>query len=332
MRELMLYTDHLRVRVDLDLGAEITHLENAAGENMLFYADWKSPLPVSSGTSYGSGVYDWLSEYRGGWQELFPNAGSPCDVLGTPLPFHGEVSRAHWTAVWNEDSRDVSLSTSARLPLLLTRRMRLDPDRPVLMIEEHVRNESGLTVPYIWGHHPAFGPPLAAPGARIDLPSCALTVDAGLDGPAVDLLPNSSHAWGAVTNRLGEPVDIATIPEAPIQRLCYLHDLDAGWYALRNPATGHGLGMNWDKATFPNLWLWQEIGGGMGMPWYGRGAITALEPATQYPSHGLAAAVEAGTAHMLAPYAEASTRLTVVLFAATDAPVTAVDADGSVRW
>jgi hypothetical protein len=332
MSKITLQNGQITVVVDAALGAEITHISGADGNNLLYYGDWRSPVPVSQSQSYGNQVLDWLSEYRGGWQELFPNAGGAGAVLGTPLPFHGEVSRTRWQVEWVEAGRDVVLSAAARLPLVLERRMRIDPERPLLFIEETIRSEADFPVPYIWGHHPAWGPPLTETGARIDLPAANVTVDSTLDGPAVDLQPGSAHRWGAVTNRHNQPVDLSVIPPAPLQRLCYLHDLQAGWYAVRNPARGVGLGLAWDLATFPNLWLWQEIGGGQGMPWYGRAAITALEPAAQYPSHGLAAAIEAGQARQLQPGATATTTLVCALFAATDVPVTGVTLDGQIIY
>lgn len=332
MSKITLQNPVIQITVDLDQGAEITHIANAQGVNMLFYADWQSPLRASRSASYGSQVMDWLSEYRGGWQELFPNAGNPCDVMGTPLPFHGEVSRAQWSADWKQTDRDVILTTSARLPLVLERRIHLQPDRPVLVIEETIRNESDLTVPYIWGHHPAWGPPLAAAGARIDLPAGRLSVDAGLDGAHVDLQPGSTHLWPTAQDRSAGSVDLSVVPTAPVQRLCYIHELQGGWYALRNPANGLGVALAWDLQVFPHLWLWQEIGGGQGMPWYGRAAITALEPATQYPSHGLEEAIKLGTAHSLGPRAEASTRLTLALFHADERPVRGVDHDGNLTY
>jgi hypothetical protein len=330
MTQIVLDNGALQVRVDLALGAEITHLLTPAGQNLLFRGDWTSPLPAGLSQSYGSQPLDWLSAYRGGWQELFPNAGGGGTVLGTPLPFHGEVSRTVWQASWTTEGRDVTLTTGTRLPLTLARRMRLDGDRPVLVLEETIENPSDLTVPYIWGHHPAFGPPLAAPGARIDLPAGRLSTDAGVDGALADLVPGSAHVWGRVTGRTGEPVDLSVIPATPRERLVYIEELSAGWWAIRNPANGLGAAMRWNLEDFPNLWLWQEIGG-TGFPWYGRAAVTALEPATQSPSHGLEAAIAAGTARQLPPHGRRSTRLVFTLFAATNDPVTAIDADGTVH-
>ena len=98
MNEAVLQSDTLTVRINLDQGAEITHIVPKGGENILFFGDWKSPLPAGTSQTYGSGHLDWLSAYRGGWQEMFPNAGNPGTVLGAPMPFHGEVSRTAWTA------------------------------------------------------------------------------------------------------------------------------------------------------------------------------------------------------------------------------------------
>jgi hypothetical protein len=88
----------------------------------------------------------------------------------------------------------------------------------------------------------------------------------------------------------------------------------------------------WDLAMMPCLWFWQEIGGGQGMPWYGRAAITALEPNVQWPSHGLAKAQEAGNARLLQPGQVDSFKLTVALFKASERPVAGVALDGTVKF
>lgn len=331
MNEIVLGNDALTVRVDVDLGAEITHLVTADGTNLLFRGEWTSPIGAGNSQSYGNQVLDWLSAYRGGWQELFPNAGGTGTVLGTPLPFHGEVSRNRWSAEWHEQGHDVTLTSGTRLPLVLSRRMRLDPVQPVLVLEETISNEADFEVPYVWGHHPAFGPPLTAPGARIDLPGGRVTADLALDGHAVDLVPGSNHSWPMATGRDGASIDLSVVPPAPRQRLCYIEDIRAGWYAIRNPASGHGAAMAWDPGDFPCLWFWQEIGGD-GFPWYGRGRITALEPQTQAPSHGLEAAIAAGTARTLPANGSATVRLVFSAFAADETPVSGVDPDGTVRF
>jgi hypothetical protein len=250
--------------------------------------------------------------------------------MGVPLPFHGEVSRARWELQWLSAGTAVELRCPARLPLIPTRRMRLDPDRPVLYLQETVTNESELAVPFIWGHHPAFGPPLAAAGARIDLPAGRLVADAAFDGQAVDLVPGSEHTWPYATDRNGQAVDLSIIPAAPKQRLVYAAELKQGWFALRNPQLGQGVAMAWERKTFPHLWFWQELASDRRFPFYGRAHIVALEPAAQWPAHGLAAAHETGTAHQLAGGQTWTTELTCVLFTATQAPVTDLSIQGDI--
>jgi hypothetical protein len=335
MSSIVLKNAHLEVIIDPDHGAEIVHLSFAsganAGVNVLSAPQWTTPLPASRSRTYGNDVLDWLSEYRGGWQELFPNAGGSGIVLGVPLPFHGEVSRAQWDWQWLEEGQAVRLRCPARLPLVLERTMRLAADRPSLVLEERITSEATFSVPYIWGHHPAFGSGIAVAGAYIDLPAGKLTADSGLDGPTVDLTPGSEHSWPHATSRNGQPVNLSVIPDVPLERLLYVHELQEGWYALRNPQTRLGVAIAWDLNVFPCLWLWQEIRGGQGMPWYGRGDITALEPMTQWPSYGLEEAIKHGQARTLEAGQTVSTTLACTLFEASNRAVTGVPLDGIVQ-
>jgi hypothetical protein len=68
------------------------------------------------------------------------------------------------------------------------------------------------------------------------------------------------------------------------------------------------------------------------MPWYGRARITALEPATQFPAHGLEQAVTQGQAHIIQPGEVRETALTLVLFEATDQPVRRVAHNGDILY
>jgi hypothetical protein len=332
MSRLTLATATVQVMIDPEHGAEIVTLAGADGVNVLAQYAWRSPLPVARGSSYGSDEADWLSAYRGGWQELFPNAGPACVVDGVALPFHGEVSRARWEWRWIDAPQELELSCAARLPLLLTRRMRLDPKRPVLYLEEHISNEARVTAPYIWGHHAAFGPPLVADGALLDLPTSDLAVDSSYDGAHNDLVPGASGTWPQVPGKRGEHVDLRAVPPAPCQRFYGLSGLPAGWCALRNPASGYGLALAWDVAAFPCVWVWQDNGGDQGFPWYGRAQLTAIEPATQWPATGLGDALRMGQARQLEPGAEARSWLTCALFRATERPVRAVDRQGNITY
>ena len=256
--------------------------------------DWSSPIQSSKSSTYGSAILDWLSEYRGGWQVLFPNAGNENTVMGVPLPFHGEFGRTETTVVSKKKS-ELVIKAGTRLPLVLTRTYKLVPNKPILQIKQSVSNESDSPIPFIWGEHPAFSLPR---GSKINLPTGPILVDANEMGELQDVKPGSTGTWPTVPDRVGGQIDLSVVPEADIERLCYLHDRPEGWAAMQ-----HGkkvIGISWDLEAFPHLWFWQEIGG-KGFPWFGRAQITAIEPASTWPSFGLEAALKSGQAFYLKP-------------------------------
>lgn len=185
---IALSTGQLRVEVDVERGAEIARVGRPEGPNMLARYDWEAPLPASRSVSYGSSGLDWHAAYRGGWQELFPNAGEECVVAGVPLPFHGEVSTARWEVV-SSAPRELVARTAGRLPLMLERVMRLDPAAPVLTMEETVTNQAAFPIDYIWGHHPAFA---TTEESVIDLPGATIHADPDFDPDLNDLAPGAT--------------------------------------------------------------------------------------------------------------------------------------------
>lgn len=311
----------IRVDVDDGIGGEIVFLGRSDGPNLLASYDWAAPLPATRSLSYGNATDDWHSEYRGRWQELFPNPGHEAKVFGVTLPFHGEVSRARWDVV-RADVRNVVLRVASRLPLVLERRMRL-ADGPTLLIEETVINEADIRVPYLWGHHPAFE---AVPGTRIDLPESVVHVDPDFASDLNDLVPGAEAVWPHVPRQAGDVADLSVVPDGPTERLCYVEPLE-GWASIRQPTAGVGIAMAWDRRVWPCAWLWTEVAG-TGFPWYGRARIVALEPNAIWPPLGLDQAIDLGVAPTLEPRAGVEAWLTVSVFEATDRPVVEVTRDG----
>jgi galactose mutarotase-like enzyme len=290
---LVLDNGILRVEIDEELGAEVHSIE-AKGKNFLASYKWKSPVPAMDSRTYGSEVQDWLSEYRGGWQVLFPNAGNEGVVDGTPLPFHGEFSRTK-IEILKHTATELVVTAGARLPLVLTRSYSLPAGSSALLIEQEVTNESDTEWPFIWGEHPAFSLP---PGSRIHLPVGPFTTDFNEVGALQDIPAGVEGTWPLVKDKSGVSIDLSVVPEGGVERLCYLHDRPEGWVAMT-----HGedvIGLSWDVVAFPHLWMWQEIYG-PSFPWYGRSNITALEPASTWPSHGLEAAIKIGQSFSLMP-------------------------------
>jgi hypothetical protein len=307
---IALHNNRLTVSLDESRGAEITQIAVGPVELLAHYS-WDSPIAMSRSTSYGKHRHDWLSEYRGGWQFLIPNAGPECEVDGVKLPFHGEWSRTSVDVIAQSDSM-VRVRAGTRLPITVTREISLreNPDR--VEIATHVHNQSDEFTSYIWGEHPAFQ---AFAGDSIDLPAASV---ADASGASLGRWPLEGSGCLDVLN-----------DSAPHESVHFITDLDHGWAALRRSEVG--VAMAWDARDFPHVWLWREHGS-TGFPFYGRASLVAIEPACSWPGIGLAEARLRGQAIGLAPGAMRSTKMSLTPFESTGAKVTKVTLDGHIEF
>lgn len=286
LEELMIEISNgeLIARIDEDLGAELVYLGTKEVNFLAFY-DWDSPISADKSSPYENALFDFMSKYKGGWQALFPNAGNPASALGVELPFHGEFCRSKVEVV-EVQRNSVVIKSGARIPLTLTRTYTIPLQSNVLEIQQLASNESDLEVPFIWGEHPAFNLP---PGSKIKIPGAGVVVEEANRGEFLDLSDKGIGNWPYVDGADGERVDLSVVPNKPTERLCYLTDVSEAWTAMEFDS--HLIGMSWDKEAFPHMWFWQQIGG-LSFPWFGRANITALEPASTWPSYGLEVAIE----------------------------------------
>ena len=141
---------------------------------------------------------------------------------------------------------------------------------------------------YMWGQHPAYGAPFLSGDCRLVL-------------PATRYLPHGAkdaEEW---------PGEIAISPEHErLFAMGYLSRLREGWYELHNQKLGFGVRWSWPLDVFPHVWLWRELRGSFGYPWYGRCYVMGVEPFTSVPGSGLLNAIEQGTAPELAAGASVS--------------------------
>ena len=315
---------HLSVEIDEAQGAEIRGIFTPDGRNALAWYDWSSPTPVGKGASYGSSEMDWLSGYRGGWQETIPNAGQVCVVNGVEMGFHGDASRTRWSVI-EQGSDWCTLETSTRFPITVRRTMRLDPNKPVLHIEGQVSNDSDLEVDFLWGHHPAFP---SVDGGRIDLPEgCTIHPDVDRSG---DLRVQESE-WPIARSHSGVAIDLSEQPAVGAHRLLYVTGNKAGWSAVRQPEPYVSVAMAWDVAKHPYNWLW-TMRGTPEYPWYGRASMFALEAQSSWPYDGLANAISRGQGLKIAPKAKESSWLTLAIIPNGSNQVTGVNKSGDVTF
>jgi hypothetical protein len=299
---------HLVVDLNERLGGEITRIRFGDHDLLASY-DWAAPIGVSRSVGYGDPKLDWLSEYRGGWQLLVPNAGAACVVDGVPFPFHGEWSRTH-VRVTERSSDRVVMAAATRLPLFVTRQVSVVAEPAQVIVQTTVRNVSHEAASFVWGEHPAFA---VEPGDLVDFPHADV-----FDEDAVAIGRSSELTGGNAIDR---------VPDETGTSLHFLVGMSHGWAAIRRPHVGVALA--WDIDDFPFAWLWREVGSG-GFPFFGRASILAIEPACSWPGTGLLGAIERGQAVVLAAGEQRSTTVALMPFEPDQRRVCGVSLSGRI--
>ncbi|WP_371400622.1 DUF4432 family protein [Kribbella sp. NBC_00662] len=269
---LVLRSPQLEVVVLPDKGADVySVIDRATGIDVLFKSPWgwRDPATVPP---MGESQADWLARYPGGWQLLVPNAGPEREYDGVLRGFHGEAA----VITWNVDewtATTARLSTDlATAPLHLEREFVADgPDLEVVTL---IRNTSPRTVPVMCVEHAAFGAPFLDARCRLDTSARRIAAASGYD----------------------KITDFAAVPPPGALRSVFagLADFAAEtgfaqtWVSIASPSAGFGIRMAWDSATLPHAWLWEEAGGVLGYPWFGRAYVAGVEPANVLPDDGLA--------------------------------------------
>lgn len=285
-RSLVLENGALRVVVLPDKGADIYELKHVdTGIDVLFKGPWGLRAPGAQPLE-GSGDDEFMWNYEGGWQELFPSVNDVCTYRGMRIPFHGEVASLPWEyeIVQSEgDEVSVRLWTRCRqTPYRLERLMRLRRGIPELVLEGTVVNESDEPAHFVWGQHCVLGPPFLEPGCRLELPARTIVTPLVLWEPeTARLAPGQREPWPDARLRSGDTVDLTEIPgpEADSHDDLFVTDLEAGWLSVRKPHPALTFRLEWDPAVFGWVVLWQPYGGARAKPLAGSYAL-GVEPWT----------------------------------------------------
>jgi hypothetical protein len=311
---LTLENESLRVTVLAGKGSDIIQfLYKPADLDFLWISlPGLQPAGVRAGPHMGP-THAFLDSYPGGWQEILPNFGDPCDYKGITLGLHDETSLLPWQySVLVDEPTLVSVLFEVRCirtPFRLQKTLTLRPGR-VLEIDERLINESAETVDFTWGHHPAFGAPFLDNTCRVLVPPCRVKTQEEYVSPNSRLEKGQDCEWPRVPGRKGETIDLSRVapPSAHSHDMAYLYGFQEGLYALFSDIRKIGFGMAWDCSVFKYLWFWQVYAGWVGYPWYGASYNVGLEPCSSYPS-SLARAIERGTQLKLEPGASFGTRV-----------------------
>jgi galactose mutarotase-like enzyme len=296
---LWLENDLLRVGVLPEKGADIfefTYLPS--GVQFLMRTPWGLKAPS------GEPVTDFLENYEGGWQELFPSANDACQYRGREIPFHGEVALLPWQfQVTQDDEQETAIHLAVaclRTPFRLERTLRLCCGESSLRVQEKVTNISDEPFEFVWGHHLTLGGDFLEDGCRLDCPAARLFTPAQLFEPqTARLAAAQDEPWPLALGRSGERIDLRDIPgpQAHAHDDVILGGLERGRYSVTNPRLELQFCLEWDAGVFPWLMFWQPYGGADRPPLTGTYGV-GLEPWTA-PSP-LAQAAAAGQARRLA--------------------------------
>jgi hypothetical protein len=299
---------------------------------------WRSYLGIKKSNFLPASYLEegnFLDFYHGGWQELFPNGGDPQKYKGALLPQHGELYTIPWDYQILKDEPDevkIKFTTRTyRTYFHIEKIISIKTNEPVLFFKETITNESRENMDFMWGQHPAIGPPFLSENCVVDLPDCDLLTD------EIDLSPTTGRLaighksrWPITIGRSKEKIDLSEIPgiEANSHDRAYIFNFDDGWFAVTNQEFKVGFGMNWDKKVFKYMWFWQVYGGAVGYPWYSTTYNIALEPNSSYPP-GLNNSIKSKTNLSLGPGERLSTDYLAVAFE-TDKRVKKIDEQGKI--
>jgi len=315
---LVLENDLLRITLLPGKGSDVIQFLYKPMETDFMWSSEPGLKPADAVGDSAAGSNAFLDNYPGGWQEILPNFGDPCEYKNVKLGLHDEVSMLPWNFTITEDAPEcvsVRLEVKCvRTPFRVRKTLTLRTDS-ALAIEETVVNESAEKMDCTWGHHPAFGAPFLEEGCRVVVPPCRVKTQEEYVSPNSRLEQGQDCEWPVVQGRHGELIDLSKVPPktAHSHDMAYLYGFSRGWYALFNEGRKLGFGLSWDNTIFQYLWFWQVYGGWHGPPWHGNSYNIGLEPCTSYPQ-SLQGAIEADSQLTFAPGELIATELRVTVF------------------
>ncbi len=335
MRLLVMENSLLRVTILLDKGTDIYEfLYKPADMDFM----WRTPRgvrpPMKALDMRAPTVGPFADFYEGGWQECMPNGGRVCDYKGVEMGLHGEVWGVPWRCqIVQDDPECVQAKTwvrTNRTPFLLEKTFTLRAERAVLEIDETLTNEGLEPLDLMWGHHPALSSHFLEADCVIDCAAQRVVVDANVgDGSRFEA--DQEFPWPCGRARDGSQVDLSVVvpPEAKVDDMTYLTDLEEGWWAVTSRSLRLGFGISFDLETFRHIWCWMPLGGAEGYPSFGRHYTLALEPFSSFPAI-LTNAMEAGTQLVMQPGEVRRTWLRAVAYQGATR-VAGIDEQGEVH-
>ena len=268
---ITLKNENLLINILPERGGRIDDfVDRNTSKNWLWHPETYSakdahPLPL--GTSFDD-------HWQGGFEEMFPSDAATT-FQGHDLVDHGEL----WSQAWHVDQSDeqnmVDMSLTCKtLPILVAKRIQLDPVDPSVEIEYRFYNTSWSQVQFMFKLHPALA---IEHDDEIIMPPCQIqAVEPGFS------TISARREWSEfpfVTNKAGEPQSIHRVPayNGQDREFVYARGLKHGMCGLKNKRTDTTLTFEFDRKEFPSVWIFQSYGG------FNDQYVAMLEPATGMP-------------------------------------------------
>ncbi len=296
---LWLENEQLRVGVLPQKGADIFEFTYRPAEvQLLMRTPWGLKPPGKKPPA------DFLENYEGGWQELFPNHGDACEFRGQSIPMHGEAALYPWEVqVLQDNLQETAIHLQVRCkktPFLLERTMRLRAGEARLEIQGRVTNESDQPCEFVWGHHVTLGEAFLNGDSWLEIPARTVqTPDVIYEPRTARLAAGQTTPWPMAQGRKGETIDLRLIPGKQVHSHddAFLTDLECGHYSVVSLRHRLRFSLDWDEKLFPWIVLWQPYGGADQPPFTGLYGV-GIEPWVS--RYSLTEAIEKGEARTLA--------------------------------
>ncbi len=334
-KTLFVENQKIRIGVLVDKGCDIFEFLNKPLDIDFLWRSYQGIRQKNFFSSIFSKEGNFLDLYYGGWQELFPNAGDSVNYKGAELPQHGEIHSIPWQyEILKDEPEEVKVKfyiRTYRTCFYIEKIISIHDSTPAIFLNETIINESNEEMNFMWGHHPAFGPPFLSEDCYLDLPKSEILTDEVNLSPATGRLKIAHYSkWPITLDRNKKAIDLSKIPSAQTHShdRAYIYGYEKGWFAITNKKTNVGFGLSFDPKIFKYLWFWQVYGGAFGYPWYGTNYNIAIEPNSSYPPN-LLKAIDNNTALSLRPKEFIRTSLTAVAFE-SKGRVKEILADGKV--
>jgi len=203
---------------------------------------------------------EFLQNYEGGWQTLFPSAGDECVYRGRTIPFHGEVALRSWQ--WEPIEGAVRMQVQCEtVPFELTRVVSVDTNE--LRVADSIRNVSDEGCDFVLGHHFVFGAPFLHPEGTLDVDATTVVTADDYWEDTARICAGQTGEWPIAPGRDGNTIDLRRVesPAVGSHDDLFVTDLRQGTASVSNPELGLTVYLDWDLEVFKWIAIWQAFGG-----------------------------------------------------------------------